>query len=151
MGAVNTAVNAAVSAAGAVINYEQERKKQKTEKKVLNEQKKIDEARIAAKKQQYQEEKINLLNAKIASQRAKLGANGVDATSGSSAALISNLEKNTNEEIAKNDYFSDLDLQKENSNYDYKSKVNLLNKSKTSYNLLSNTIKSSSDLFSSLW
>ncbi|MBD5405975.1 hypothetical protein HDR59_05515 [bacterium] len=145
------AVTAAVSAVGAVVNYEQERKKQKAEKKALNEQKKIDEARIAAKKQQYKEEKINLLNAKVASQRAKLGANGVDATSGSSAALISNLEKDTNEEIARNDYFSELDLNQENANYDYKSKVNLLNKSKTNYNLFSNTVKSSTDLFSNLW
>ena len=94
---------------------------------------KLKEEEINAKKEAYREEKTNLLKSKIATQRAKLSASGVDATSGSSSALISNLEKSVNDEIAQNDYFADLDLEKENANYNYKKKVNLLNASKNFY------------------
>ena len=128
-----TAAVAAVKTAETIVDYREKRKQQKNEKKRIEEEHKLKEEEIAAKKKVYEEDKTNLLKAKIAAQRAKLSANGVNATTGSSAALISNLEKATNEEIAQNNYFSDLDLKKENANYQYKKRANLLNASKTLY------------------
>lgn len=154
MGNVANAVSAVTSAVGVVdniVSYKNNKDKQKEENRILEEEKRIKEEQIEVKKQQYKEEKTNLLKVKLASQRAKLGANGINATSGSSVAYLSNLEKNVDEEIAKNDYFADLNLQNENNIYNYKKKVNLLNSSKNNYNVFSDTLKSTTQLFSSLW
>ena len=133
MGATAATAVAAVKTAENIVDYRHKRKQQKNEQKKIEEEHKLKEEEINAKKEVYREEKTNLLKAKIATQRAKLSASGVNATSGSSSALISNLEKSANEEIAQNDYFSDLDLKKENANYNYKKKANLLNASKNFY------------------
>ena len=146
MGAT-AAVAAAVKTAETIVDYRQKRKQQKNEQKKIEEEHKAKEEEINAKRKAYQEEKTNLLKAKVATQRAKLSANGVNATNGSSSALISNLEKSTNEEIARNDYFSDLDLEKENVNYNYKKKANLLDATKTRYDTAFSVAESTSSLF----
>lgn len=148
MGATAAAV-AAVKTAESIVDYRQKRKQQKNEQKKIEEEHKLKEEEINAKKEVYREEKTNLLKAKIATQRAKLSANGVNATNGSSSALISNLEKNVNEEIAQNDYFADLDLQKENADYNYKKKANLLNASKTLYDSAFSVANAGMSLFGS--
>ncbi len=145
--AATTAAVAAITAAENIVDYRQKRKQQKNEQKKIEEEHKLKEEEINTKKEVYREEKTNLLKAKIATQRAKLGANGVNATNGSSSALISNLEKSADEEIAQNDYFADLDLKNESVNYNYKKKANLLNASKTFYDSAFPIAKTGASLF----
>ena len=74
-----------------------------------------------------------MLKTKLASQKAKLGASGLVSTTGSSAAYLSSLEKDTDEEILKKTSLSDLNLLNETANYDYRKKLNLLDQAKNDY------------------
>lgn len=147
---VASAVSTAVSVADTVVNYESNKKKAKKEKQALETENKIREEQIKARTEQVNKDKINLLKAKTATQRAKLSANGLDVTSGSSAAYMGNLKKQVDEEIADNEYLADLSLQSEDVSYNYKRDMNSLNSSKATYDGVSDAFKKTANLSASL-
>ena len=69
-----------------------------------------------------QQNNQNLLEKQISSQRAKMGALGIDPDSGSSAAVIQNLTKETNE---KNQQIASSAAQQIKANLSAQSKKNL--------------------------
>lgn len=108
----------------------------KDEKKQLKKEKEIKEAEIKKKKEIYEQEKTDLLKAKIASKKASLAANGLGTTDASSAVLLGSMEKETDEDIANNEYFSDLNLSANEMNYNYKKNKNLLARRKMGLNAI---------------
>lgn len=72
----------------------------------------IKEAEIRAKEEIFEAEKQNLLAAKIASTRARLGAGGISGTPGSQKAYEAALAQEAAQKIKENAYFADLDLKK---------------------------------------
>lgn len=132
MGA-SAGVAAVLTAADSIIDYREKKKQQKANEKLLNQQQEVKEEENEIKKQILKDEKTNLLKTKLASQKAKLGASGLVSTTGSSAAYLSSLEKDTDEEILKKTSLSDLNLLNETANYDYRKKLNLLDQAKNDY------------------
>ena len=65
----------------------------KDEKKQLKKEKELKEAEIKKKKEIYEQEKTDLLKAKIASKKASLAANGLGTTDASSAVLLGSMER----------------------------------------------------------
>lgn len=108
----------------------------KDEKKQLKKEKELKEAEIKKKKEIYEREKTDLLKAKIASKKASLAANGLGTTDASSAVLLGSMEKETDEDIANNEYFSDLNLSANEMNYNYKKNKNLLARRKMGLNAI---------------
>ena len=108
----------------------------KDEKKHLKKEKELKEAEIKKKKEIYEQEKTDLLKAKIASKKASLAANGLGTTDASSAGLLGSMEKETDEDIANNEYFSDLNLSANEMNYNYKKNKNLLARRKMGLNAI---------------
>jgi ADP-ribosylglycohydrolase len=132
----------AISAVDTIVDYREKKKQQRESEKLLEQQQKITQEETEIKKQIIKDEKTNLLKTKLATQKAKLGANGLGATVGSSAAYFSRLEKETDNEIAKKTSLNDLGLLKDNANYDYRKNLNLLQKSKADYDVASGLAKS---------
>ena len=108
----------------------------KDEKKQLKKEKELKEAEIKKKKEIYEQEKTDRLKAKIASKKASLAANGLGTTDASSAVLLGSMEKETDEDIANNEYFSDLNLSANEMNYNYKKNKNLLARRKMGLNAI---------------
>ena len=108
----------------------------KDEKKQLKKEKELKEAEIKKKKEIYEQEKTDLLKAKIASKKASLAANGLGTTDASSAVLLGSMEKEADEDIANNEYFSDLNLSANEMNYNYKKNKNLLARRKMGLNAI---------------
>ncbi|MDR3126176.1 MAG: hypothetical protein LBT92_00920 [Rickettsiales bacterium] len=72
----------------------------------------IDSEKIRAKVSLFARDRTNLLNAKVAANRARMAASGLDGTSNSIRAFFAALQSAANEEISGNAYFADLDLAK---------------------------------------
>lgn len=107
----------------------------RAQKKLMNKEIELKKEDIAKKKDVYKVEKTNLLKTKLASHRANMGASGVNTSSSSSEAVMSNLKKKTEEAINNNDFFNDLNLESSLNNYDYKKRINLLDDRKADFDL----------------
>lgn len=132
MGTSAAIVGGVVSASKTILDINDAKK----EKKLMKKEAKLQEENLKAKQKFYEEEKRNLLKSKIATKKAKMAANGVDFTDGSSAVLIGSMERETDDEMKNNAYFSDLNLQANEAKYNYRKNKNLLNMRKNSLNLL---------------
>ncbi len=94
------------------------------------------------KQEAYEAEKTNLLESKLASTKAALGARGVSATTGSASALLSNIEREAEEDIKQNKEFSDLNLENIENSYSSSQSKNLLSSSNSLLNKGSSLINS---------
>ncbi len=103
----------------------------KKEKKLAKREAELNKQELLKKQELYTKSKKNLLDAKLASKKALMAANGVNFTDGSSAVLVGQMEKETDEEIANNDYFTDLDLKSNQIKYNYKKNKSLLRQRKS--------------------
>ena len=132
MGTTAVIVGGVVSAAKTVVDINDAEKSRRLAKKEA----KLQEDNLKKKQELYKEERQNLLKSKIATQKAKMAANGVDFTDASSAVLIGSMERQAEDEIKKNEYFSDLVLKTNDLKYNYKKNNNLLRMKKSGLNLL---------------
>ena len=132
MGTTAAIVGGVVSAAKTVVDINDAEKSRRLAKKEA----KLQEDNLKKKQELYKEERQNLLKYKIATQKAKMAANGVDFTDASSAVLIGSMERQAEDEIKKNEYFSDLGLKTNDLKYNYKKNNNLLRMKKSGLNLL---------------
>ena len=132
MGTTAAIVGGVVSAAKTVVDINDAEKSRRLAKKEA----KLQEDNLKKKQELYKEERQNLLKSKIATQKAKMAANGVDFTDASSAVLIGSMERQAEDEIKKNEYFSDLGLKTNDLKYNYKKNNNLLRMKKSGLNLL---------------
>lgn len=136
MGTTATVLGGVVSAAKSVMDIKDARKS----KKLAQEESQIQQDTLKKKQELFKEEKQNLLKSKVASRKAKMAANGVDFTDGSSAVLIGNMEREAENEIRNNDYFSDLGLKSNDVKYNYKKNKNLLSVRKKGLDLLDSLV-----------
>ena len=132
MGTTAAVLGGVVSTAKTVLDI----KNAKKAKKQAKQEAKIQEDTIKKKQELFNKEKQDLLKTKIASQKAKMAANGVDFTDGSSAVLIGSMEREADDEIKNKEYFSDLALSSNEINYNYKKNKSLLDMRKGELNLL---------------
>lgn len=132
MGTTAAVLGGVVSTAKTVLDI----KSAKKAKKQAKQEAKIQEDTIKKKQELFNKEKQDLLKTKIASQKAKMAANGVDFTDGSSAVLIGSMEREADDEIKNKEYFSDLALSSNEINYNYKKNKSLLDMRKGELNLL---------------
>lgn len=134
---VSTGVVAGVaSVAKTVMDIKESNDAKKAATEMAKQEKALADAEIKKKQQVYEQEKTDLLKSKLATKKATMAANGLDFTDGSSAVLLGNIEKEVDEDIKNNDYFSDLDLKTNELNYNYKKNKNLLSKDKDALKLL---------------
>jgi len=132
MGTTTAIVGGVVSAAKTVMDISDSKKAKK-----LAKQEALIEAESINKKQElFEQEKQGLLKSKLATKKAKMAANGLDFTQGSSAVLLGSMEREAEDEIKNKEYFSGLDLQSNDLKYNYKKNKNLLNMKKSGLNLL---------------
>ncbi len=132
MGTTAAVLGGVISTAKTVLDI----KNAKKEKNIAKQEAKIQEDTLKKKQELYEKEKQDLLKSKIATRKAKMAANGVDFTDGSSAVLIGSMEREADDEIKNKEYFSDLALSSNEINYNYKKNKNLLNIRKNGLNLL---------------
>ena len=132
MGTTAAVLGGVVSTAKTVLDI----KNAKKAKKQAKQEAKIQEDTIKKKQELFNKEKQDLLKTKIASQKAKMAANGVDFTDGSSAVLIGSMEREADDEIKNKEYLSDLALSSNEINYNYKKNKSLLDMRKGELNLL---------------
>ena len=132
MGTTAAIVSGVVSATKNIMDINDAKKSQK----LAEQEAEIQKETLNKKKELYNQEKHDLLKTKVASQKAKMAANGIDFTDGSSAVLIGSMERQTDDEIKNNDYFSDLALKENDLKYNYKKNKNLLKMRKSGLNLL---------------
>ncbi len=132
MGTTAAIVSGVVSATKNIMDINDAKKSQK----LAEQEAEIQKETLNKKKELYNQEKHDLLKSKVASQKAKMAANGIDFTDGSSAVLIGSMERQTDDEIKNNDYFSDLALKENDLKYNYKKNKNLLKMRKSGLNLL---------------
>ena len=137
MGTTAAVVSGVVSATKAVMDINDAKKSKRLAKQEAEIQKDV----LNKKMELYKQEKNDLLKSKIATKKAKMAANGVDFTDGSSAVLIGSMAKATEDEIKNKDYFSNLDLEANDIKYNYKKNKNLLTMNKKGLDLLGSLSK----------
>ena len=119
-----------VSAAASIYAANKERKIRKeavaAEDERNREEKAIKEQELLKKGEIFRAEKTNLLKARLASHRARMGALGLDAGSRSSNALMGSIEKEVDEQLGNDEFFLGLNLKNLGGVYSYKKKKNLL-------------------------
>jgi hypothetical protein len=92
----------------------------------LEQESKVKAAELNKKKEVFESGKRNLLKAKLSSYKALMGANGQNSTSASAGAVFRRLASETDEDIANNDFFLDLDLLLSRINFDDRKRKSLL-------------------------
>ncbi len=137
MGTTAAIVSGVVSATKAVMDINDAKKS----KRLAKQEAQIQNDVLNKKMELYKQEKNDLLKSKIATKKAKMAANGVDFTDGSSAVLIGSMAKATEDEIKNKEYFSDLDLKSNDIKYNYKKNKNLLTMNKKGLDLLGSLSK----------
>jgi hypothetical protein len=148
------ATAAIVSAAAAAYDATEKRKIKKEEAKAEDkryaEEKELKEKELVKKSEVFQTQKKNLLKVKLASQKAQMGADGLDSGSRSSNALMGRIEKDTDEELKNYEFFLDLNLDDLNSLYNYKKRKNLLSQESSSHNFRMDLFDAGMDVYKAL-
>lgn len=141
MGVSSAVVGGVASVVGSTISYKQAKKSAKQEANIAKQNQEREELEIKEKQKLYEQEKKNLLKEKIAAKKAKMAANGLDFTDGSSAVLLGSMEREVDEDIKNNAYFADLDLKANSDNYNYKKSKNLLKQKSNDLNMVNSLLK----------
>jgi hypothetical protein len=137
-------VGSVASVASGVHSYKkakEEKKLAKQEAELAKKEVELQKAEIKEKQKIYEQEKKDLLKQRVASKKAKMAANGLDFTDGSSAVLLGSMEKEVDQDIRNNDFFSDLNLKSNEANYNYKKSKNLLKQKEANWNVTNNLLK----------
>ena len=133
--ATTVAVISAVAGAAKAVS---DHKKLKAEQKYIKQEKLISDIKDAKQQEIYEKEKTNLLKTKLAQKKAMLASRGLDYTNGSAAAIMGNMERETDLDIDNSRYMSALNTGMNEAKYNYKKNKNLLDRVNNGLGFVSN-------------
>lgn len=119
---------AVLSAIATTAKSVSDHKRAKAEKNLIQKERILTAVKEAKQEQNYEKEKTNLLKTKLAQKRALLASRGLDYTNGSVAAMLGNMERETDADIANARSLNALDFQLNDVKYNYKKNKNLLDR-----------------------
>ena len=119
---------AVLSAIGTAAKAVSDHKKAKADRKLIQQERVLNVVKEAKQEENYEKEKTNLLKTKLAQKKALLASRGLDYTSGSVAAMLGNMEREVDEDIANSRSLSAINSQMNDVKYNYRKNKNLLDR-----------------------
>ena len=119
---------AVLSAIGTAAKAVSDHKKAKADRKLIQQERVLNVVKEAKQEENYEKEKTNLLKTKLAQKKALLASRGLDYTSGSVAAMLGNMEREVDEDIANSRSLSAINSQMNEVKYNYRKNKNLLDR-----------------------
>ena len=119
---------AVLSAIGTAAKAVSDHKKAKADRKLIQQERALNMVKEAKQEENYEKEKTNLLKTKLAQKKALLASRGLDYTSGSVAAMLGNMEREVDEDIANSRSLNAINSQMNDVKYNYRKNKDLLDR-----------------------